>query len=105
MEIEAEDDEQGGWETVKQEAKKAIDSNEEPATVSAMAFTILTVVQYILYVYLYPLMVVYNYKDIAMLLFQKQDANVLDDEPMLGMGMGAALKLVQKKGMEIANLV
>ena len=37
-------------------------------------------------------MVVYNYKDIAMLLFQKQDANVLDDEPMLGMGMGAALK-------------
>ena len=33
-------------------------------------------------------MVVYNYKDIAMLLlFQKQDANVLDDEPMLGMGM------------------
>ena len=49
MEIEAEDDEQGGWEIVKQETKKAIDSNEEP-TVSAMAFTILTIVQYCVFV-------------------------------------------------------
>lgn len=32
-------------------------------------------------------------------MFQSKDANVLDDEPTLGLGVGAALMLVQKKGM------
>lgn len=30
MDIEPEEDEQGGWEIVKQEAKKETDSNQEP---------------------------------------------------------------------------
>lgn len=60
MDIEPEEDEQGGWEIVKQEAKKETDSNQEPV---------------------------------------KLDANVLDDEPTMGMGVGAALELVQKKGL------